>query len=57
MKIIVSVLLLLILGYVLFKFFRLKSKMKQAVVFPVTEEELKAIRTQPKKVGGFAGHL
>ncbi|MDW0117205.1 hypothetical protein QTL97_09670 [Sporosarcina thermotolerans] len=49
MKIIVCVLLLLLFGYVLFKFYRLKSKLKQAVVFPVTEEDLKAMRAQPKK--------
>ncbi|MCM3745183.1 hypothetical protein M3193_13670 [Sporosarcina luteola] len=49
MEIIVSVVLLLLFGYVLFKFYRLKSKLKQAVVFPVTEEDLKAMRAQPKK--------
>ncbi|MFS0688950.1 hypothetical protein AB1K89_06885 [Sporosarcina sp. 179-K 8C2 HS] len=49
MEIIVSVVLLLLFGYVLFKFYRLKSKLKQAVVFPVTEEDLKAIRAQPKR--------
>ena len=49
MEIIVSVVLLLLFGYVLFKFYRLKSKLKQAVIFPVTEEDLKAMRAQPKK--------
>lgn len=35
--------------FLCFRFFRLVIKMKQPIVFPVTEEDLQAIRVQPKK--------
>ncbi|MCG7344908.1 hypothetical protein MHZ92_12240 [Sporosarcina sp. ACRSL] len=49
MKVIVDLLFLLVFGYLCYRFFRLAIKMKQPAVFPITEEDLKAIRTQPQK--------
>ena len=44
-----SLLFLFGLGYIFFKFFRIVIKLKQPIVFPITEEDLKSIRIQPKK--------
>ena len=49
MNLIMSILFLLVLGYFCFRYVRLVIKIKQPAVFPVTEEELKAIRKQPQK--------
>ncbi|WP_252504373.1 DUF5673 domain-containing protein [Sporosarcina sp. Marseille-Q4943] len=49
MKILTNILFLLLLGYLCFRFIRLIIKLKRPAVFPITEEDLKAIRRQPQK--------
>ncbi|MFS0689989.1 hypothetical protein AB1K89_12220 [Sporosarcina sp. 179-K 8C2 HS] len=50
MKLLTDILFLLLLGYLCFRFIRLFINLKQLAVFPISEEDLKAIRTQPQKV-------
>lgn len=45
-----DILTLVLFLFLFFRLFRLILKMKQPTIFPVTEEDLQAIRVQPKKV-------
>lgn len=47
--IITSLLFLLGFGYIFYKFLRIVIKLKQPIVFPVTQEDLESIRIIPKK--------
>lgn len=49
MEIITDILFLLLFGYLCFWFYRLLIKMKKPLVFPVKEEDLKAVRRWPQK--------
>lgn len=50
MKLFLDIIFFIILGYLCFRFVQVLIKMKQAVIFPTTNEELTSIRKHPEKV-------
>ncbi|HWI47044.1 MAG TPA: hypothetical protein VNU45_02325 [Rummeliibacillus sp.] len=50
MELFINIVFLIVIGYFCYKFIRLLVKLKKDKIFPITNEELIAIRTYPQKV-------